>query len=82
MLGEKVHRCVVQQPAGVKLGHHSPQKIIEGFIINLAFVFTDDIALGIDEDEGGPSTAGVLLPNMKVRVVGHGGFKLIALDRI
>lgn len=57
-------------------------ELLNGVRMPLARVLGDDIALGIDDDEGGPGPYGVLLPGGELGVVEHGVMHLIALDGV
>ncbi len=70
---------MVQESLGVELGYHLADQPIEGIEGHLTFMFADNVALGVDEHQGGPSPAGILPPDLKLGVVDHRVFQLVPL---
>ena len=63
---------------GVELGDHVGHEAVELIKGQLAFVLADYVARGVDEHEGRPSAAGVLLPHLELLVVDDRVFQPVA----
>ena len=75
-----IQGTAVYQLLGVVLGDHGREHVVERLDGELALVLTDDLAIGSDEHEGGPSARGVLAPDDEVGVVDDRVLYLVAHD--
>ena len=73
------HRSAVDEAIAVELRHHAAEQVVEVIVGQFALVLANDLALGVDEHEGWPGPAGILLPDLELGVVDYGVLKLIAL---
>ena len=77
--GFEVEGAAVNHSFGVKFGDHAGEEVVKGVVGQFAFVLADDLAGGVDEHQGGPGAAGVLLPDLEFGVVDDGVFEFVAL---